>query len=172
MALDKNICATHTEWFWRVTVVTGVPLFLFALYLFSLGPILRFFGAKPLTASSRVPTVVRVIYEPLDRMPIPEGLGRLLRRYNLWWMGVEKDKREFRDLMARLDGSITNGMSQLDVTRLLGEAKRWTTNADTVVAHYFYMPDAVLYGGCFTNGFNVGFSNGTVVCKSYVTSGK
>ena len=170
--LPSAIGAINTKWLWRLCLVIGIPILLLAVYLLSLGPILRFYEAKPSSVWSRVPGVVRAMYEPLDRMPIPEALGRPLRRYNQWWMGVEKDEREFRSLMARIDGSITNGVPQAEVTRLLGEPITWSTNADTVEAHYFYMPEVVLYGGYFTNGFNIAFSNGAVVRKSYATTGR
>ena len=170
--LPSAIGTINTKWLWRLSLVIGIPFLLLAAYLLSLGPILRFYGAKPSGVWSHVPRVVRVVYEPLDRMRIPEALGRPLHWYNQWWMGVEKDKREFRSLMDWIDSSITIGVSQAEVTRLLGQPIAWLTNTDTVEAHYIYMPEVVLYGGSFTNGFHITFSNGVVVCKSYATIGR
>ncbi len=170
-ALPSAVRATNTTWPKRLLWLVSVPILLVALYLLSLGPILRFYGAKPSNVWSRVPAVVRMIYEPLDRAPIPQPLAGLLLRYNQWWMGVEQDKRAFRKLMAQIDKSITNGMPQSQVFALLGEPLASFTNAGTIEAHWFYMPEAILYG-YMTNGFVITFTNGEVLRKAAITSGR
>lgn len=167
--LPSALRATNTKWFWRISLPVGVLLLALVVYLLSLGPILRFYGAKPFNVWSRVPAPIRVIYEPQDRMPVPEPLGRLLRRYNQWWMGVERDKREFLQFMARIDSSITNGMEQSGVLALLGQPAGWFTNAGSVEAHYTYLLEAITYGDYRTNGFVICFSNGLVFRKSPIT---
>jgi hypothetical protein len=169
--LPSAILATDTKWLWRISLVIGVPVLVLAAYLLSQGPILRLYGAKPSSISRRVPAPVRMLYQPLDRMPMP--LGRLLRRYNLWWMDVEHDKREVRKLVARIDTSITNGMERSDVIKLLGQPAGWFTNAGGVQALYMYWPEVAtsgrIYGAYMTNGFNIWFSNGLVLSKSPIT---
>ena len=169
--LPSAILASNTKWLWRLSLIIGIPPLLLAVYLLSLGPILKFYGAKPSNVWSRVPAGIRMIYEPLDHAPVPQPLAGLLLRYNQWWMGVEHDRRAFRNLMAQIDKSITNGMAQPQVVALLGEPLASFTNADTIEAHWFYMPEAVTYG-YVTNGFVIAFANGVVVRKDPITSGR
>lgn len=112
-----------------------------------------------------MPTLVRLIYEPADRLPIPGLLGRRLRAYTQWWIGVERDKREFLKLITWIDGSVTNGMEQAAVLGFLGEPVASFTNAGTVEAHFSYFAEALTYGS-LTNGFIIWFSNGVVSGKS------
>jgi len=170
--LPSAIGAINTKWLWRLCLAVGIPFLLLAVYLLSLGPILRFYGAKPPNVWNRVPATVRLIYEPADRLPIPEWLGRPLRRYTQWCMGVEHDKREFRKLMARIDTSITNGMEQSGVIQLLGQPDGDFTNGESVEAHYAFWPGVITDGGYMTNGFVIWFSKGLVLRKSPITIGK
>lgn len=167
--MPSAIRATDTKWLWRGFLIVAVPLLLLTFYFLSLGPILRFYGAKPSAVWSRVPSAVRVIYKPLDSLAIPQPVSRLLIRYNRWWMGVERDKKKLAALISHIDNSITNGMTQNQVLALLGQPVRWYTNASTVDAHYLYAPAAVYYGST-TNGFVITFSNGAVLDKSQITS--
>ena len=93
--LPSALRTANKAWLWRAIVVVAVPLLVLAVYLLSLGPILRFYGAKPSSAWSRVPPLVRAVYQPLDKMPVPESLGRMLRSYNRWWMGADNEKADF-----------------------------------------------------------------------------
>jgi len=170
--LPSAIMATNREWLWRISLIIGIPLVLLTVYLLSLGPILKFYGAKPSNVWSLVPAGIRMIYEPLDRAPLPQPLAGLLLRYNQWWMGVEHDKRAFRNLMVQIDKSITNGMALSQVVALLGEPLALLTNGDTIQANFIYMPEVITCGGYFTNGFVVAFTNGVVVRKAPITSGQ
>jgi len=170
--LPSAIGAANARWFWRVSLALGLPFLVLVVYMLSLGPILRFYGAKPFNKWGRVPAAVRILYEPQDRMPIPDSLGRVLRRYNQWWMGVERDKREFRRVIAQIDSSITNGMEQSRVIGLLGQPVGWFTNANRIEAYYFYWSDVEMYGGYMTNGFVIYFSNGVVSSKSPIIGGR
>ena len=170
--LPSALGAANTRWLWRVSLGFGALLLVLAFYFLSLGPILRFYGAKPPSAVwSRVPVAIRVIYEPQDRMRLPEPFGHLLRRYNQWWMGVDRDKKEFLTLMARIDSSVTNGMEQSAVLGFLGQPVVSFTNGRIVEAHYAYLAEAITYGS-MTNGFVIWFSNGVVFGKSLTTSGR
>src|SRR5437660_2373793 len=87
--------AINTSWLRRALVIVAAALLVLAVYLLSLGPVLRVYGAKPSNVWGRVPPPVRAVYEPQDHMPIPEPLARMLRGYNRWWMGAGKEKVEF-----------------------------------------------------------------------------
>ena len=138
--------------------------------MLSLGPILRFYGAKPSNVWSRVPAVVRMIYEPLDRAPIPQPLAGLLLRYNQWWMGWNRTRERSASSWHR-STSRSRRMPQSQVFALLGEPLASFTNAGTIEAHWFYMPEAILYG-YMTNGFVITFTNGEVLRKAAITSGR
>jgi hypothetical protein len=170
--LPSALGAANTKWFWRISLAFGGLLLALALYFLSLGPILRFYGAKPPSAVwSRVPAAIRFIYEPQDRMRLPEPFGHLLLRYNQWWMGVDRDRKEFLTLMARIDSSVTNGVEQSAVLGLLGQPVVSFTNGGIVEAHYVHLAEAITYGSR-TNGFVIWFSNGVVFGKSPSTSGR
>ncbi len=163
--LHSAIRAANTTWLRRSAFGLGALLVALGLYFLSLGPVLRFCGAKPPFVWSQAPTVVRIIYEPQDRMPLPEPLGRFLRGYNGWWMGVDRDKKEFLKLMAWIDSSVTNGRRQSAVLGRLGEPVSSFTNGGIVEAHFNYLAEAITYGS-ETNGFVIWFSNGVVFGKS------
>jgi hypothetical protein len=159
-----------TKWLWRISLIVGLPILLLALYLLSLGPIFRFYGAKPPNVWSRVPSAVRVIYEPLDRLPIPGPLARMLRHYNYWWMDVEGDKKKLSKLFTQIDISITNGMPQNQVVGFLGPPIMWSTNGNMIEATYEFVPLGRIPYGSFTSGFTMTFSNSVVLRKSPVIS--
>jgi len=170
--LPSALRGVNMTWLRRISLGVGVLLFALGAYFLSLGPVLRFYGAKPPFAVwNRVPPAIRLIYEPQDRMALPEPIGRLLRRYTQWWMGVDRDKKEFLKLIARIDSSVTNGMEQSVVLGLLGEPVSSFTNGDTVEAHFTYLAEAITYGS-MTNGFVIWFSNGVVFGKSPSTGGR
>lgn len=170
--LPSALGAANMTWLWRISLGVGALLFALGAYFLSLGPILRFYGAKPPFAVwNRVPPAIRIIYGPQDRMALPEPLGRLLRRYNQWWMGVDRDNEEFFKLVARIDGSVTKGMEQSAVLGLLGEPVSSFTNGGTVEAHFTFLAEAITYGS-MTNGFVIWFSNGVVLGKSPNTGGR
>jgi len=172
LAKLPSVLGAANKWLWRISLSFGALLLASAFYFLSLGPILRFYGAKPPSAVwSRVPVAIRVIYEPQDRMPLPEPLGHLLLRYNQWWMGVDRDRMEFLRRMARIDSSVTNGVEQSAVLGLLGQPLVSFTNGSVVEAHYVYLAEAITYGSP-TNGFTIWFSNGVVFGKSPSTSGR
>src|ERR1035437_360022 len=91
--LPSAIMATNREWLWRISLIIGIPLVLLTVYLLSLGPILKFYGAKPSNVWSLVPAGIRMIYEPLDRAPLPQPLAGLLLRYRSEERRVGKECR-------------------------------------------------------------------------------
>src|SRR5262245_46335174 len=54
---------------WGIAVLFGLLL----VYLLALGPILRIYGVRPSSGWDRLPAIVRMAYEPLDKMPIPKA---------------------------------------------------------------------------------------------------
>jgi hypothetical protein len=170
--LPSALGAANTKWLWRISLGFGALLLALAFYFLSLGPILRFYGAKPPFAVwSRVPVAIRVIYEPQDRMRPPEPFGHLLLRYNQWCMGVDRERKKFLTLMGRIESSVTNGVEQSAVLGLLGQPVVSFTNGGIVEAHYVYLAEAITYSS-MTNGFVIWFSNGVVFGKSPSTSGR
>ena len=170
--LPSALRAANMTWLWRISLGVGVLLLPLAVYFLSLGPILRFYGAKPTSAVwSRLPAAIRVVYEPQDRMRPPQPFAHLLVRYNRWWMGVDRDKKKFLMLMARIDSLVTNGVEQSAVLELLGQPVVSLTNDSIVEAHYVYLAEAITYGS-MTNGFVIWFSNGVVSGKSPSTSAR
>jgi hypothetical protein len=169
--LPSAFRALDTKWLWRGSLIVGLPILLLALYLFSLGPILRFYGAKPWNVWNRVPSAVRVLYKPLDSFPIPAPLARLLGRYNQWCMGVDSDKKKLAKLISQLDRSITNGTTQTQVVELLGQPTMWDTNENMIYAYFHIVPLGANFYGNITSGFTITFSNGAVFQKSPILSG-
>ena len=153
----------------RRIIVGIVILFgVLVVYLLALGPILRLYGVRPFSGWDRLPAIVRMVYEPLDKMPIPEPVGKWLRGYNRWWMRASSEKTDFVRQIAQIDSWIKPGKLQSDVIGALGEPLWWTTNADRVVAQFSFGPPAVPFD-ILTNGFRIEFSNGVVVAKTATT---
>ena len=147
-----------------IAILLGVLV----VYLLSLGPMLRIYGVRPSSGWERLPGFVRMVYEPLDRMPVPEPLGKWLRRYNGWWMRASSEKADFVRQMAQIDSAIQPGLLQSDVIRALGEPLWWTTNVDRLTAEYRFGSPGVPFD-ILTNGFRIEFSNGVVVGKTPTT---
>jgi hypothetical protein len=161
--------AAKTGWPRRILLAVGALFGVLVLYLLGLGPILRLYGVRPSSGWDRLPAVVRIIYKPIDHLPIPERLARILRGYNGWWMRASTEQADFAKQMTQLNSSITIGMLQTDVISALGEPVWWQTNKDRVAAEYIFMPPLLPPFDILTNGVRIDFSNGVVVGKSPTT---
>src|SRR4030095_11057430 len=132
--------------------------------LLALGPILRLYGVRPSRGWERLPAIVRMAYEPLDKMPVPEPIAKCLRGYNRWWMRANSEKADFIKQVAQIDSWLKLGMRQSEVMAAWGEPLWWETNADKVAAEYMLDPPAAPFD-ILTNGFRIEFSNGVVIAK-------
>jgi hypothetical protein len=160
--------AAKTGWPRRILLAVGALFGVLIVYLLDLGPILRLYGVRPSSGWGRLPVIVRIVYKPIDHLPFPAPVARVLRGYNGWWMRASSEKADFVKQMTQLNSSITIGMLQADVINALGEPALWDTNADRVVADYRFMPPFVPFD-ILTNGLRIDFSNGVVVGKSPTT---
>ena len=163
--LPSAIGAIDPTWPQRILVGLCVLFAVLVVYLLSLGPILRFYGVRPSSGWNRLPAIVRIVYEPIKHMPMPESMARMLRGYNRWWLRGSSVNTDYVRQMAQIDRSITVGMSQSDVVRMLGKPLMWYTNGDCLVADYSFPPPITDFD-VLTNGFRIEFSNGMVVGKS------
>ncbi len=145
----------------RIAILFGLLL----IYLLALGPVLRIYGVRPSGGWERLPVVVRFVYEPLDKLPIPDPVGKWLRGYNGWWMRASSEKADFVRQMAQLESLIKPGMLQSDVVRALGEPLWWTTNEGCVIGEFIFAPPIVSFD-VLTKGFRIEFSNGVVVRRT------
>lgn len=157
---------------WPKRILHGAALVLGVLtvYLLSYGPFLRVYGVKPYGGWNRLPAIVRIVYAPVD-LGSHGPLARMLRGYHRWWMQIDRDRAKFLDAMARIDNSITNGMSQSEVIRLLGEPGfLWATNGGYIEGRYDYsiISLELTVSQWHTNGFIFGFTNGILVKKTPV----
>lgn len=157
---------------WFPRIVTAFVAFFGALavYLFSFGPIARLYGANPYNVGSRLPLPLRLLYCPMDHIPMPDALAATLRRYNYWWMALDRQQKDFLTLMARIDSLITPGMTYSSVVAAIGQPMLSDKPGDQLFSTYYhFQPPAVDYG-LITNGFTIVFSNGVVLRKLPVTS--
>ena len=165
-AIDK------TERSWLRYIVTGLAVLfgIFGIYLLSLGPILRYYGVQPSSGWNRLPSIVRALYGPLDKMPIPEPIARMLRGYNQWWMraNAEKALADWGRRIGQIDQYISVGTQQTNVISMLGQPETWDTNGGHIVASYTFPLPTMDYD-IITNGFWITFANGIVVGKTPIT---
>ena len=156
-------------WFRRIVLVIAALFGTLAAYLLSFGPVARFYGANPYNAWSRLPPAFRALYKPMDHIPMPRALAATLGRYNHWWMAVDRQQKEFINLMARIDSSIRLGMTHSEVVATIGPPLSSDSQGNQVFATYVFQAPGVGYD-LITNGFTIAFSNGVVVRKSPITS--
>jgi hypothetical protein len=166
--LPSLLRATKTGWPRRILLALGALFVVLTIYLLGLGPILRLYGVRPSSGWERLPVIVRIVYKPIDHLPVPAPVARVLRGYNGWWMRASSEKADFVKWITQLNSAITIGMPQTDVIKALGEPVLWHTNEDRVAAEYVFMPPFVPYD-ILTNGVRIDFSNGVVIGKSPTT---
>jgi hypothetical protein len=82
-AITKRI---EPVWLRRLLIVAVLVVGSFVIYVLSIGPVLRFFGASPAQGWNGVPSFVRFIYAPLTH--VPEPFATYLDHYVDWWIDV------------------------------------------------------------------------------------
>lgn len=166
--LSSAIAGIRGRRFRRILGGIAILFGVFVVYLIALGPFLRIYDVRPSNGWERLPTIIRMAYEPLDKTPIPQPVGKWLQGYNRWWMRASSEKADFIAQIAQIDNRIRPGMLQSDVVRALGEPLWWMTNADRVLGQFSFGPPIVPFD-ILTNGFRIEFSNGVVVAKTPTT---
>jgi len=159
----------HAVWFRRIALAFVALFGFLAVYLLSFGPVARLYGANPYNLLTRLPPALRILYSPMDHIPMPTVLSTTLRRYNYWCMGIDRQQKDFLALMVRIDEHITAGMPYSEVVSSIGQPLWSDTNGNQVHAIFHFQAPAVGYE-LITNGFSIVFSNGLVVKKSPSTS--
>jgi hypothetical protein len=81
---------TVADWLRPVLLVFVAVIGSLALYVLSLGPVLRRCGASPSTSWRDLPPVVRLVYSPLKQIAQADGrVARVLDDYVQLWVRVQ-----------------------------------------------------------------------------------